>query len=626
MWKIKLFVFLFLVFSFIVFSARSANAQTCSGSTTCCAVQPGDCICTSGGAEIGSCAPGSGGQLCMGGAGTCSCTLWCGNPTINTSCVGAGCGASCPSGYIVASTSCSGGGGGGGGATCPWSPVNCPVGTSIDTSQLLSTGCYQPTGCGSAGTAQTYFINEGNCCGTNSNGDCIRWNLNTYACVSPTVTNSDPIGFHDGSDCTASYGWTCDANDYETPINVDLYADGAGWGLGDPLGSVIANIVGGPELEPFCGGTRNHVFYLPTPTRLIDGLAHTIYAFAINNPVGNNPLLINSPKTFTCTPTCDVVLSGSTPLTIGANTILNASITSSLGAITQVNFSSDNSSVSVSPPGYDTSSSYTTTVTANSVGTATITANVIMAGAVRCSDSTTITVTNPGGWWQAKDGDITAENGSITSAVPSATYFNTDGAGGFPGVPTYYNGSLSYGSGLLSTKQWSANTQTTQSRRFDYSYFNNLIPSDFVSPTTYDGYVWTKINGPHTLSATDFTTSKNVLFVNGNLNITGNVALTDGTGFFLAIVSGNITVDPSITSLEGIYLTDGTFSTGTYGPDLDSQLQTRGSVASYSGISLQRDLTNNTQPAEVFTFAPDQIALFPEKLGFRRTRWTEVAP
>lgn len=31
-------------------------------------------------------------------------------------------------------------------------------------------------------------------------------------------------------------------------------------------------------------------------------------------------------------------------------------------------------------------------------------------------------------------------------------------------------------------------------------------------------------------------------------------------------------------------------------------------------------------PAELFEFAPDQILLYPDKLGFRRTRWSEVAP
>lgn len=246
-----------------------------------------------------------------------------------------------------------------------------------------------------------------------------------------------------------------------------------------------------------------------------------------------------------------------------------------------------------------------------------------------CLTSTSVSFTTPPApppdepWWQVKDGDITTL-GSILSNVYLSDFLDLDGIGGFPGVPVYLE-TLSIFNGGLSSKLWEANTSTTESRVFDYSYFKSLIPSGFVSPTTYDGYVWTKVDGPHTLSATDFTTDKNVLFVNGDLNITGNIALTDGSGFFLAIVSGNITIDPNVTNIEGIYLTDGSFSSGIG----TLQLNVRGSVASYAvsnGFSLGRDLANDALPAEVFTFAPDQIALFPEKLGFRRTRWTEVAP
>lgn len=227
-----------------------------------------------------------------------------------------------------------------------------------------------------------------------------------------------------------------------------------------------------------------------------------------------------------------------------------------------------------------------------------------------------------GPWWQVKDGDVTT-NGSIYSDVNASSFFNTNGAGGFPGVPVY-GGSLTLGMGGLSSTLWNANTTTTEGRIFDYSYFENLIPSDFVSPTTYDNYIWTKINSTYTLPATNFGSTKNILFVNGDLTISGNVSLDDNSGFFAVFVSGNITIDPSVTSIEGVYVTNGVFSTGVG----TSQLKIRGSVASYgtNGINLQRNLVNDTLPAEIFEYAPDQIALFPEKLGYRRTRWAEIAP
>ncbi len=249
------------------------------------------------------------------------------------------------------------------------------------------------------------------------------------------------------------------------------------------------------------------------------------------------------------------------------------------------------------------------------------------------SSSGSVAFTTPlppnGAWWQVQDGDITAVTGSISSDVYINDFLDADGVGGFPGVPVY-SGSLATYNGGLSSKSWEANTTIIESRIFNYSFFENLIPSGFISPTTYTdpkgNYVWTKApTATHTLPTTNFSNTKNVLFVDGNLNITGNITLDDGVGFFAVFVSGNITVDPSVTNLEGIYLADGTFSTGIGA----TQLNVRGSVASYTGFTasnLQRDLASDQLPAEIFTFAPDQIALFPEKLGYRRTRWTEVAP
>jgi len=522
------------------------------------------------------------------------------------------------------STSCTSGGGGGGGGTCDWSQVNCPAGTVVVPTSYYDY-CGAVTYCPGPGTAQAVI----GCCGGQwIPGECVdvwkpaynewvtecepdeyicrRQTIRTYGCAptTPTCSSAGPTGNPTINPSLTTYdvfAYGTSAN--TTSVSFAVWSETNGqddirWYTGTNLG----------------GGTWRGTVILANHT---SSGQYRVHAYL-------NGTTFCSSADFIRNPTCIVdLLPPVSSITPSATTPLTASITSSFGVITQVNFASSNSSlVSVSTPGYDTTSAYSTTASGNSVGTATITASVIMSGSTICSDTASVTVTNPGPWWQVKDGDITAENGGILSTVPAATYFDTDGTGGFPGVPTYYNGSLNYGSGLLSTKQWSANTTTTQSRTFNYSYFNNLIPSDFVSPTTYDGYVWTKISGAHTLSATDFTTNKNVLFVNGDLNITGNIALTDGTGFFLAIVSGNINISPTVTNLEGIYLSDGTFSSGAG----TVQLQTRGSVASYGGISLQRDLTNNTQPAELFTFAPDQIALFPEKLGFRRTRWTEVAP
>ena len=244
---------------------------------------------------------------------------------------------------------------------------------------------------------------------------------------------------------------------------------------------------------------------------------------------------------------------------------------------------------------------------------------------------------NNGPWWQVKDGDITS-NYDISSSVPDTKLFATVGLGGFSGVPVYgANFNLSSEVTKISTAQWHSNTTTTQSRMFNYAFFDNLIPSDvnfndvsdLVSGGTQysDGYEWYRANGDVSTSGDiNIGNRKIILFIeNGNFNINGKINLTDGLGFFGVFVDGDINIDPAISgspSLEGIYLSNDSFSTGAG----TSQLHIRGSVASFGSTNLQRDLSDNLSPAELFEFAPDQMLLFPEKLMFRRTKWTEVAP
>lgn len=257
------------------------------------------------------------------------------------------------------------------------------------------------------------------------------------------------------------------------------------------------------------------------------------------------------------------------------------------------------------------------------------------------SDSTTWTFTiNPGPWWQAKDADLTT-NGSISSTVPSGQLFDTVGIGGFPGVPVY-GSTLNVGSGQISgaSFNWNANTTTIQPRLFNYLYFDNLIPESVRSSMTvatdtslrstgftYQGYEWFKSDGSLTIASNiDFGTRKVILFVeNGGFGINGKINLNDGFGFFGAFVEGNIVVDPAVTgapSIEGVYLTDLGFSSSIS----TLPLHVRGSIVSHGGVSLSRSLTNNTNPAELFEYAPDQILLFPDNLRYKRTKWTEIAP
>lgn len=112
--------------------------------------------------------------------------------------------------------------------------------------------------------------------------------------------NPAPIGYLDGASCSYVYGWACDASNYQQPLRVDLYVDGPS-GVGTNIVQLQANIQRESAVGERCGGNNGHGFYYPLPASLKDGKPHTLYVYAIDTPAGNNnPLLIGSPKTFTC--------------------------------------------------------------------------------------------------------------------------------------------------------------------------------------------------------------------------------------------------------------------------------------------------------------------------------------
>ncbi len=255
--------------------------------------------------------------------------------------------------------------------------------------------------------------------------------------------------------------------------------------------------------------------------------------------------------------------------------------------------------------------------------------------------------TQPCRWWQIKDADVTT-NGDLNSMVPDGEYFGLPGGGGYSGVPAY-GGSVSLTNLNVSADGWLANSAYSSSKMYNSAYFINSVPSEVtvneIPSVSIDGsffesggvesfgYYWYIYDASLTHLDLTITSSANlgsrkvILIVKGaNLNINGNINLTDGEGFFLGVTSGNMVVSPTVTNLEGIYVSDGSFSTGTLGAGSDSQLWVRGTIAGFGGISLQRDLSVNTTSAELFEYAPDQDLLFPSKLGSRPTNWREVAP
>ena len=261
-------------------------------------------------------------------------------------------------------------------------------------------------------------------------------------------------------------------------------------------------------------------------------------------------------------------------------------------------------------------------------------------------------------WWQVVDSDVIATN--LTNSIPLLYYFDDEGPGGFPGVPIYASSTtLDYSN--VSSKGWLANASYNAKKVFNSNYYINMIPTDVsadplslvasnsVSVTnlisagvSYNGYRWIIYDGTSTgdltisnASGTSLGENKIILVAeNANINITGNInGITRGSGFFLAISEGNINIDPSVgggesANLEGIYIANGVFNSGTAGTGADTQLWVRGSVAGYSGTDLYRDMgsSNSTTPGEKFEYAPDQELLFPIALSYKLINWREVAP
>jgi hypothetical protein len=262
-----------------------------------------------------------------------------------------------------------------------------------------------------------------------------------------------------------------------------------------------------------------------------------------------------------------------------------------------------------------------------------------------------------------KDADVIT-NGDLISSVISGQFFDIAGAGGYPGVPSYGD-TATIPAGRTSPTGWIAKSNYSSSKIFNPAYFINAIPSDITGlpnittdtdvtdsdlssgGVSYGGYFWYEYDGDQNSNAplnitenVTLGTRKVILIVkNADLNIGGKINLADGQGFFLAVVDkknwttgGNINVDAVVggatPSLEGVYITDKKFQTGTGGAQSDTQLRVRGIIAAFGGVNLQRDLgtTNSTTPGEYFEFAPDQELLFPIDLAYRVMNWREVAP
>ncbi len=257
-------------------------------------------------------------------------------------------------------------------------------------------------------------------------------------------------------------------------------------------------------------------------------------------------------------------------------------------------------------------------------------------------------------WWQSGDGSIFTQ-GNIQSIIPVSctspsciNHLIQDGTNGVPGISIGgASGNTNTGIGTVSSTNWLA--QCSLSGRVpDYDSFVSLIPVSITptdtgatcgggtfnasGATTGDGYYWYRHNGDLSITS-DVNLNpgrKVILYVDGDLSIKGKITYNPANAFFMPIVKGNISVDPTVTTpagtptLTGIFYCGGHFATGPG----HEPLNVLGSVVSIGGVTLERDLMagNNNTPAESFSVSPDLILNYPGALSFKRPVWSEVAP
>ncbi|MBI2103838.1 hypothetical protein HYT59_02445 [Candidatus Woesebacteria bacterium] len=349
-------------------------------------------------------------------------------------------------------------------------------------------------------------------------------------------------------------------------------------------------------------------------------------------------------------------------------------------------FSSNNTAVATVSPGTDTTSPYETNVLATGGGSATLRITVGVTGNglySSCSDTSTVTISPA--WWQVRNGDVLS-GGNLSSRIPGTCVLPgcnpafdlkpapLAGYTMYPGLPIYggltippSNATYDFSASTTSqgipaeTELWIANSPiTTNLSQYTYSYFRKQIPPNIQlwpldnnqlstgnlnSGQASRGYVWYETTGGTTIQGNIQVPQDNkyVLLVNGgDLYINGVIDIQyPGRGFFMAIVGkdpvtgagGNIIIDPSVSTqtpdLEGLFLADGTFRTGTRGSGTaDEQFTLRGAIAAHGGIGLQRNLgaLNSTSPAELFEYAPELIGAFPREFFRDKIIWQEVAP
>lgn len=224
---------------------------------------------------------------------------------------------------------------------------------------------------------------------------------------------------------------------------------------------------------------------------------------------------------------------------------------------------------------------------------------------------------NQEGWFQVAGAGVRAKN-EIGSGVPftmteslrALTVAGTNSDNGLVSFSTFsnlngFNNDSAYGT----PNDWWIDQNTNDGTVYNYQYFyNNFLIKNEVGVT---GALWAG------------KPSEGVYFVNGDLNIDSDFTLGSDK-FFMVVVKGKISVDNSVTNLDGIYVADkGIEILG----NSENQLVINGMLYSRGKIRLARSYSdkglNNSSPAIKINYQPGLIFNMPGKLMEVMSGWRE---
>lgn len=214
-----------------------------------------------------------------------------------------------------------------------------------------------------------------------------------------------------------------------------------------------------------------------------------------------------------------------------------------------------------------------------------------------------------GNWFQVSDGSVLAK-GSVTNYVP----ITTRNGGTLNLISTVNNGRV-YSKLTSSVSGYDA-VQKVESNTFSFGTYpytslrNDYFGTKGVGITLVDNVSWDTVRN-----------LTGVIFVNGDLNITGSGKDLVTTNFVMIIAKGTITIDPSINEVDAILVANKVIASG----DASAQLVINGMIHSITDIEFSRNLVpeslNNTTPSVKVNYQPELLFGIPTEITKAFSRW-----